>query len=140
MSRFQKRIYLKLPDKKARKNLINNEIERRNSQKFEKIQLKKIVQNTENYSYRDFKNLFKDVDQIIIKKMNVEQVKSLKKGDLLPVKFELLELAIQDRDAITTNEDIKKYELFSPKKKISNTKKIETESSSEEEHGFKILK
>ena len=131
---------MKLPDKKARKNLINNEIERRNSQKFEKIQLKKIVQNTENYSYRDFKNLFKDVDQIIIKKMNVEQVKSLKKGDLLPVKFELLELAIQDRDAITTNEDIKKYELFSPKKKISNTKKIETESSSEEEHGFKILK
>ena len=131
---------MKLPDKKARKNLIKNEIERRNSQKFEKIQLKKIVQNTENYSYRDFKNLFKDVDQIIIKKMNVEQVKSLKKGDLLPVKFELLELAIQDRDAITTNEDIKKYEIFSPKKKISNTKKIETESSSEEEHGLKILK
>ena len=41
LSRFQKRIYLKLPNKKARKNFIEKELEKRNSQKLEKEQLKK---------------------------------------------------------------------------------------------------
>ena len=139
LSRFQKRIYLKLPDKESRKKMIINELEKRNSQKLEKEQFKKIVKNTENYSYRDFKNLFKDVDQIIIKKLSVQQIKNLKKGDMFPIKFEILDQAVKNRGIITTNADIKKYEALSPQNNLKS-KDLETESSSEEEHGLLFFK
>ena len=75
MSRFESRVYLGLPDKKARENLVKKELEKTNSPKLENEQLVKIVQNTENYSYRDFKMLFKDVNRRIQMSLSIEQLK-----------------------------------------------------------------
>ena len=75
LSRFESRVYLGLPDKKARENLVKKELEKTNSPKLENEQLVKIVQNTENYSYRDFKMLFKDVNRRIQMSLSIEQLK-----------------------------------------------------------------
>ena len=139
LSRFENTVYLGLPDKKARKNLIKKELEKRSSQKLEKEQLKKIVQNTENYSYRDFKKLFKDLNISIRRSMSTEQITKLKKGHLFPIKFENLDLAIKNRGAISTNEKIERYLKFSPQINLNKTQ-IDSDSSSEEGHGLYCLK
>ena len=106
MSRFENTVYLGLPDKKARENLVKKELEKRNSPKLENEQLAKVVQNTENYSYRDFKMLFKDLNRRIQMSLSIEQIKTLKQGHLFPIRFENLDLAIRNRGAISTNEKI----------------------------------
>ena len=79
------------------------------------------------------------MDQIIIKKLSVQQIKNLKKGDMFPIKFEILDQAVKNRGIITTNADIKKYEALSPQNNLKS-KDLETESSSEEEHGLLFFK
>ena len=123
LSRFENRVYLGLPDKNARENLIKKELEKRNSQKLENDQLKIVVQKTENYSYRDFKMLFKDLNASILRNLSTEQIKTLKKGHLFPVRFENLDLAIRNRGAISTNEKIKRYLKFSPQINLNKTQR-----------------
>ena len=117
LSRFQKKIYLKLPDFNAREKLINDELIKRNSQSLlvtEKARIKKIVELTEYYSYREFKHIFEEVDSIILDELSTIQIQELKPGDLRPIRFQDLAKAITNVRPTSTKESIKKYEDFCP--------------------------
>ena len=111
LSRFQKKIYLKLPNKNARFKLLKNELAKIGTY-LESDKLKKLAQATELYSYRDFDSMIKAAAQFRISELSQDEIEYAKPEDLRPISYGDLEKAIKLVKAGSSKVSIEKYKKF----------------------------
>ena len=120
LSRFEKRIYIPLPDKEARKQLFKLEIEKRGF-KLQGITYEELAELTQGYSGRDIRNACKEaimamlrranpnIYEQIIKAQNLQQLQQAKYR-VEPITREEILQAIRKVKPAVTNKEIRKYE------------------------------
>lgn len=120
LSRFEKRVYIPLPDKEARKELFRLEIEKKGFT-LEGITYDELAEMTEGYSGRDIRNACKEAIMAMLRRANpdiyerIMRVSTLAelqqaKYRVLPIKREEIVEAIKRVKPATTPEDIRRYE------------------------------
>ena len=120
LSRFEKRVYIPLPDKEARKELFSLEIGRRGFE-LEGITYDELAEMTEGYSGRDIRNACKEAIMAMLRRANpdiyerITRVSTLAelqqaKYRVLPIRREEIVEAIRRVKPAVTPEDIRRYE------------------------------
>jgi len=120
LSRFEKRIYIPLPNRESRKQIFKLEIEKRGF-KLQGITFDELVNLTEGYSGRDIANICKEAIMMMLRRANpniadkLQKVKDLSELEqetyrIEPItREELLEALNRIKPAIS-QEEVKKYE------------------------------
>ncbi|MCD6488412.1 MAG: ATP-binding protein [Desulfurococcales archaeon] len=119
ISRFEKRIYIPLPDKRARIQLFKLELEKKGF-KIQDITYEELAELTEGYSGRDIRNICKEAVMMMLRRANpdiyqqitrVENLAQLQKARyrVKPVTRQELIQAIHKVKPATTPQEIKKY-------------------------------
>ncbi len=120
LSRFEKRIYIPLPDKEARKQLFKLEIEKKGF-KLQGITYDELAEITQGYSGRDIRNACKEAIMAMLRRANPHIYETITKAENLQqlqqakyrvesiTKEEIL-TAIRKVKPATTPQQIRKYE------------------------------
>lgn len=119
LSRFEKRIYIPLPDKEARKQLFKLEIEKKGF-KLRGITYEELAELTQGYSGRDIRNACKEAIMAMLRRANPNIYEEITKAQNLqqlrqakyrvePITREEILEAIQKVKPATTPQDIQKY-------------------------------
>ena len=119
LSRFEKRIYVPLPDPEAREAIFKLNLEKRGF-KLEGITYRELAEATEGYSGRDIANACREAIMLMLRRANPEiyrRLTSIKSPaslanleyKVLPIKREEILEAIKSSKPPVTREDIEKY-------------------------------
>ncbi len=122
LSRFEKRIYIPLPDKEARKQLFKLEIEKKGF-KLQGITYEELAQLTQGYSGRDIRNACKEAIMTMLRRANPNIYEQITKAQNLqqlqqakyrvePITKEEILQAIRKVKPATTPQQIQKYEQW----------------------------
>ena len=125
LSRFEKRIYIPLPDRKARIQLFKLEIEKKGF-KLEGITYEELADMTKGYSGRDIRNACKEAVMMMLRRANpdiyfkITKVQTLQqlqqeRFKISPIKREEVIRAIKKIKPAVTKEHIKMYEEWAQK-------------------------
>ncbi len=120
LSRFEKRIYVPLPDLEAREAIFRLNLEKKGF-KLEGITYKELAEATEGYSGRDIANACREAIMRMLRRANPEIYSKLAKIQnpaelaslhykVLPIKREEILEAIKNSKPPVAKEDIRKYE------------------------------
>ena len=119
LSRFEKRIYIPLPDKQARKQLFKLEMEKKGF-KLQGITYEELAEMTEGYSGRDIRNACKEAIMAMLRRANPNIYEEIIKAQTLqqlqrakyrvePITREEILEAIRKVKPVTTPQQIQKY-------------------------------
>lgn len=119
LSRFEKRIYVPLPDKEAREAIFRLNIERKGF-KLEGITYEELAEKTEGYSGRDISNACREAIMMMLRRSNPDiyrRLSEIKDPSSLtniryrvsPIKREEILLALEKVKPPITPEDIRRY-------------------------------
>jgi len=122
LSRFEKRIYIPLPDKEARKQIFKLNLEKRGF-KIHGITYDELAELTEGYSGRDIRNICQAAIMKMLRRANPDIYKRLyritnvvqletQRYKIKPITREELLEAINKIKPAISNEELKKYEIW----------------------------
>jgi len=125
LSRFEKRIYIPLPDKEARKQLFKLEIEKKGF-KLQGITYDELAELTEGYSGRDIRNACKEAIMAMLRRANphiyeaitkVENLQQLQQAKyrVEPITRDEILQAIKRTKPAVTKQEIQKYREWTMK-------------------------
>lgn len=125
LSRFERRIYIPLPDKKAREEMFRLHLEKKGF-KIEGITYEELAELTEGYSGRDIRTVCQTAIMSMLRRANPDiiekllKVKDLKELEKItyriePITREELLEAIKKVKPAVSKEDIRKYEEWTAK-------------------------
>ena len=120
LSRFEKRIYVPLPDKKAREAIFRLNLEKKGFT-LEGITYEELAEKTEGYSGRDISNACREAIMMMLRRANPDIYKKLSeirnpsqlsklKYKIQPIKREEILEALSRIKPPITREELKKYE------------------------------
>ena len=113
--RFEKRVYIKLPDKEGRRSLLDLNL--KEIELAESVELDGIAERLEQYSGADITSLCRDAAMMSMRRMikgkTPEEIKDMKREDLeKPVTLQDFDDAIERCQRSVGNMDVSKYERW----------------------------
>lgn len=119
LSRFEKRIYVPLPDKRAREAIFRLHLEKRGF-KLEGVTYEELAEMTEGYSGRDIANACREAVMTMLRRANPNTLEELLRGldptrlegltyRVLPIRKEEIVEAIRRVKPPITSEDVRRY-------------------------------
>lgn len=108
LRRFNKLVYVGLPDKESRKGIVQKNLQEVKSD-LSSSQLTKLVKDLDGYSASQITDIVKQASMMPIRQISRNSIETVDKNKIRPVQYSDFTRVVKGRKPLLTKQDLKKY-------------------------------